>query len=147
MLLTASQIADLPEQALHHSLNAGAVRHFRALGDVAGLKNLGVHMVRLEAGRESTEFHRHLVEEECIFVLSGSGVAEIGDQAVEVAPGDFMGFAAKGEAHSLNNTGDEDLVYLVFGQRCEFDVCDYPRVGKRLYRLANEERLVPLDGE
>ncbi len=147
MLLNASRIADLPEQTLHHPLSTGAIRHFRALGDAAGLKNLGVQMVRLEAGRESTEFHGHLVEEECVFVLSGNGVAEISEEKVDVGPGDFMGFAANREAHSLKSSSDTDLVYLVFGQRCAFDVCDYPRVGKRIYRLAGEERLVPLNGE
>ena len=48
--------------------------------------------------------------------------------------GDFMGFVPGGLPHNLHNPFDEDLVYLVGGMRLDFDICDYPRVGQRLYR-------------
>ncbi len=38
-------------------------------------------------------------------------------------------------AHNLHNPNTEDLVYLVGGNRCPFDVCDYPKAGKRRYRI------------
>jgi len=44
------------------------------------------------------------------------------------------------------NTDDEDLVYLVSGQRIEFDVCDFPR-GEAPLLLGSEQRLLALDGE
>ncbi|MDX1513731.1 MAG: cupin domain-containing protein [Gammaproteobacteria bacterium] len=144
MLLTASQIAELAEQTYRHPLNERAVRQTRSLGDAAGLLQLGVHYVRLAPGRESTEFHRHLMEEECIYVLEGRGLAEIGAEEIAVGPGDFMGFAAGGAAHGLRNDGPEDLVYLVVGQRLAVDVCDYPRAGKRMYRVGSDEHFVEL---
>ena len=68
-------------------------------------------------------------------MLSGRGIAEIGDKKHEVGAGDFMGFVAGSPAHNLHNPHAEDLVYLVGGNRWPFDVCDYPRVGKRRYRV------------
>jgi len=47
--------------------------------------------------------------------LSGRGIAEIGDEEVEVGPGDFMGFATPSSAHHLRNRFDVDLVYLMGG--------------------------------
>lgn len=143
-LLSAAAIAALPGQIKTHSLNPNAVRTARSLGDAVGLTQLGVHLVTIEPGRNSTEYHRHLVEEECVYVLSGQGLAEIGDQTYAVGAGDFMGFPRKGVAHALSNTGDVPLVCLVAGQRLEHDVCDYPRQAKRLYITGPDEMLVDL---
>ncbi len=144
-LLRATEIAALPEVAFQHPLNARARRLGRSLGDATGLERLGVHLVRVRPGDESTEFHAHRCAEEFIYLLSGRGVAEIGDERVEVGPGDFMGFAAGGLPHAMRNAGDEDLVYLVGGARVDADVVDYPRVGKRLFEVAGEEKFVDID--
>ena len=143
-LLSAVAIAAMPGKIRTHSLNPNAVRTARSLGDAVGLTQLGVHLVTIEPGRDSTEYHRHWVEEECIYVLSGQGLAEIGDQTYAVCQGDFMGFSRTGLAHALSNTGDVPLVCLVVGQRLEHDVCDYPRQGKRLYITGQDEVLVDL---
>ncbi|WP_231510189.1 cupin domain-containing protein [Fischerella sp. PCC 9605] len=47
-------------------------------------------------------------EEEWVYILSGRGIAEIGDRSYSVEPGDFMGFS-----HELINLfiyigGDEE---------------------------------------
>ena len=99
-----------------------------------GLSKIGVHLVSIEPGRESTEYHRHYYEEECLYVVSGRGTLRIDDQEFDVAKGDFAGFPARGPAHELKNTGDEPLVILVMGQRLNQDVADYPDKNKRLYR-------------
>lgn len=143
-LLTAAAIAALPESTFVHPLNPRAIRHGRSLGDAVGFEHLGVHLVRVEPGHDSTQYHVHQAEEEFIYILSGRGLAEIGDETVEVGPGDFMGFAAGGLAHSLSNPFTEDLVYLVGGMRLEFDICDYPRVNTRLYRRGDQREYVDL---
>ncbi|MBD1917741.1 MULTISPECIES: cupin domain-containing protein [Cyanophyceae] len=143
-LMTAAAIAALPEARFIHPLNPKAIRHGRSLGDAVGFEHLGVHLVRVEPGHDSTQYHRHQAEEEFIYILSGRGLAEIGDETVEVGPGDFMGFAADGLAHSLSNPFTEDLVYLVGGMRLEFDICDYPRANTRLYRRGDQRDYVDL---
>ncbi|MEX2248408.1 MAG: hypothetical protein WD671_02140, partial [Parvibaculum sp.] len=52
---SAAQIADLPERVHTHQFNPNAIRHTRSLGDLLGLADLGVHLVRVEPGRETTE--------------------------------------------------------------------------------------------
>ncbi len=133
-LLTASAIAALPTEVFVHPLNPKAIRHGKSLGDETGLHHIGIHLVRVEPGHDSTQYHVHQAEEEFIYILSGRGLAELGEDVVEVGPGDFMGFAAGGLAHSLSNPFTEDLVYLVGGMRLDFDICDYPKVNTRLYR-------------
>lgn len=134
-LLRAADVQALPEEARKHPLDASLVRHTRSLGDAVGLTEIGVHFVRLKKGGTSSVHHYHHQDEEWVYILSGRGVAEIGDAKHEIAAGDFMGFAAGSAAHSLHNPNQEDLVYLVGGNRWPFDVCDYPRIGKRRYRI------------
>ena len=130
----AAAIAALPETRNVHQFNANGVRHARNLGDALGLQRLGVHLVRLEPGRDSTTFHYHEADEEFVYVLSGRGIAEIGDHRVEVGAGDFMAFPAPSPGHMLSNPFDEDLVYLMGGERNAVDVVRYPRDGWTLVK-------------
>jgi uncharacterized cupin superfamily protein len=134
-LLRAVDIAEMEPDIRTHQFNPNAVRHTRSLGDLLGLETLGVHLVRVEPGRESTQFHSHHVDEEFLYILSGRGVAEIGDESFEVGPGDFMGFTAHSLPHTLTNPYQEDLTYLMGGNRSNIDVCDYPRIRRRMYRI------------
>lgn len=144
-LLTASTIAGLSEVEHVHQFNANAVRLTRSLGDLVGLKSIGVHLVRVEPGRDTTTFHTHQVDEEFLYILSGRALAEIGDETFEVGPGDFMGFRANSLPHSMSNPFEEDLVYLMGGQRNAIDVCDYPRLKKRMYRVNGVKQCVNWD--
>jgi uncharacterized cupin superfamily protein len=143
-LITAAAIAQMPEQIFVHPLNPKAVRHTKSLGDQVGFHHIGVHLVRVAPGHDSTEHHVHQLEEEFAYIISGRGLASLGEQTYEVGPGDFLGFAAKGIAHSLSNPFDQDLVYLVGGMRLEYDICDYPRQARRLYRAGEQRQYVDL---
>jgi uncharacterized cupin superfamily protein len=144
-LLTSKDIEALPEEARIHALDPASVRHTRSLGDAAGLGTIGIHLVRLEQGRTSSVHHFHHHDEEWLYVLSGRGVAEIGDEKFNVGAGDFMGFVAGSLPHSLVNPNAEDLVYLVGGNRLPFDVCDYPRIRMRRYRTKGVNEYVSWD--
>ncbi len=133
-LLTAGAIRRMPEERFVHFLNPGAIRYTRSLGDACGLASIGVHLVRLKKGDDSTEYHFHHQDEEWIYILSGRGIAEIGGKKFNISAGDFMGFVAGSAPHGMCNPYVRDLVYLVGGNRCPLDVCDYPRIGKRRYR-------------
>lgn len=143
-LITAGNIESMSATLSVHDLNPNAVRHKKSLGDMTGLTQLGVHIITIMPGNESSEYHRHLYEEEFAYVLSGCGEAQIGEQVCSIGPGDFLGFARRGPAHVMVNTGTEPLVFLVAGQRLEHDVCDYPRKGVRLYVAGENEVHVKL---
>jgi uncharacterized cupin superfamily protein len=134
LLLKAKQIEQMKGEEKTHFLNPNAIKINKSLGDAVGLNHIGVHMLFVETGKDTTEYHKHYYEEECIYVLSGKGKLLIEQDTYAFEKGDFVGFPANTAAHSLVNAGDETLVCLVFGQRLEHDVADYPNKNKRIYR-------------
>ena len=58
-LLKAAAIATMEESRNVHPFNEKAIRHTRSIGDLLGLSQIGIHLVRLESGNESTQFHFH----------------------------------------------------------------------------------------
>ena len=88
-----------PESAFSHPLNPNSEMHWVPLSDAAGLERTGVHLVRVPPGKESAIYHSHTAEEEWIYILSGHGTAEIGDDEHPVGPGDFMGFPTPSVGH------------------------------------------------
>jgi uncharacterized cupin superfamily protein len=98
---------------------------------VAGLSRVVLSLARVPPGKESFVYHSHERDEEFLFILSGKGRAEIGEEVFEVGPGDFMGFTAPGVAHHLVNPYEEDLVYLMGGERSGLDVGYYPKLKRR----------------
>jgi uncharacterized cupin superfamily protein len=131
----ASKIEDMDEKRHVHQYNENAVRLTRTLGDLAGLTDMGLHIVRIEPGRGTTEFHYHDQDEEFVYIISGVGLSELGDETFEVGPGDVLLFPKGGPAHAMRNEGPEDLVYLMGGTRPPIDVCTYPKLERRQYRV------------
>src|SRR5512135_238203 len=142
MYLSADAIAKMAGVRRVHTLNPSAIRMDRSLGDEAGLKNIGIHLITIAPGDKSTEFHSHKYEDEAIYVLSGHGLEVIGEETYSIGSGDFIGLPAGGPAHETVNDGPEPLVCLVIGQRLPQDVVDYPRKGKRLYRNSGQRDMV-----
>ena len=133
-LLTAANIAGMDGLAKTHFLDPNAQRVNKSLGDRTGLTGIGVHLIAVEPGCETTEHHVHYHEDECVYVLEGEAIAVIGDAEHPIGPGDFIGYRKGGLAHSIRNTGTRTLRCLVIGERLPHDVGDYPRQGKRIYR-------------
>jgi len=130
-----------------HAENPLSETHVVQLSRMAGLRRVAVNLARVPAGRESYVFHLHHAQEEWMYVLSGRGIAEVGEAEHEVAPGDFLGFPAGGPAHHLRNPSGEDLVYLSGGDAFGgVEVVDYPRAGKRKVWLDSRRTIVyPLE--
>ncbi len=135
-LVTAGEIAAMAGLAKMHFLNANARRVNKSLGDLTGLTGLGFHIIEVEPGCETTEFHVHHFEDECVYILTGTGTARIGDKTHQVKPGDFLGYRKGGLSHTIRNTGSETLRCIVVGERLPQDVADYPDKAKRIYRNA-----------
>lgn len=144
-LLTAKQILETPEESGSHPFNPKSEMRGWTLSDRTGMRRVGVHLVRVPPGKESAIYHSHRTEEEFLYILSGRGIAEIQDEEYEVGPGDFMGFPAPDVAHHLRNPFDEDLVYLMGGERHEVEIGSFPRIGKILLREGRQVRVFSLD--
>lgn len=145
LLLKAAQIEQMEGEVKTHFLNPNAVRVNKSLGDAVGLNHIGVHLIYVEPGRDTTECHKHYYEEECVYVLAGTATAIIEGERFPLGAGDFIGLPRATAAHTIVNDGDETLVCLVMGQRLEQDVGDYPNLGKRLYRNSGVWDLVDID--
>ena len=132
--LPASRIAAMAERAHRHQFNENAVRMTRTLGLPGGLEQMGVHLIRLEPGHDSTQFHYHDADEEFVLILEGAGRAFIGGETFEVGPGDFMGFPAPSPGHGLRNESSSDLIYLVGGESNPADVVHYPWIRRTMIK-------------
>lgn len=125
-------------QEFSHPWNSNSEMRGTQLARSVGLKRTGVNFIRVPAGKESYVYHSHQYEEEWIYVLSGHAIALIDDAEYEVNAGDFIGFPAPSIAHLMRNPGPEDLVYLCGGENREFEVADFPKLGKRMVRTGKQ---------
>jgi len=136
-LIRATEIQSMPGIEKSHFLNDNAVRINKSLGDATGLTGIGVHIIEVKPGCDTTEFHVHHHEDECVFILSGTATAYIGTEEYVVGAGDFLGYKKGGQPHTIKNTGESTLRCLVVGERLAHDVGDYPNQKKRIYRNVN----------
>ncbi len=133
-LLTKDTIAAIREAITQHQFNDNAIRHSKNLSTPTGMQRIGIHLVRVESGHDSTTHHYHDADEEFIFVLAGRGIAKIGDSEHPIAAGDFMGFPAPSPPHSMHNPYSEDLIYLVGGERWPVDIVHYPDIARSMIK-------------
>jgi uncharacterized cupin superfamily protein len=125
-------------QEFSHPWNPDSEMHGTQLARSVGLKRTGVNFIRVPAGREAYVYHSHQHEEEWVYVLSGRAIALIDEVEYEVNAGDFIGYPAPSVPHLMRNPGPEDLVYLSGGENREFDVAEFPKLGKRMVRSGKQ---------
>lgn len=107
------------------SLMAG--REKRPLGELFGLMNFGVNLVRLPPGAVSALRHAHTRQDEFVYVLAGRPTLHTDEGRTSLAPGMCAGFrAGSGNGHRLLNETDEEVVYLEVGDRMPGDAASYP---------------------
>ena len=129
-LIRTSQLAPDTAMVFRHPLNPKSEVHMHFLGRAVGMERAQLSLVRIPPGKESFVYHAHAAQEEFVFILSGTGTAEIGETTVEVGPGDYMGFPIDGVGHHLINSGDQDLVYLTGGEHTDVEIGHFARLGK-----------------
>jgi uncharacterized cupin superfamily protein len=104
-----------------------AGREKKPLGNVFGLRNFGVNLVRLAPGAISALRHAHTRQDEFVYILEGHAVLCTDEGRTPLAPGMCAGFrAGTGNAHHLRNDSDADVVYLEVGDRTQGDEASYP---------------------
>jgi uncharacterized cupin superfamily protein len=114
-----------------HEPCAGRTRH--RLGDVAGLTQFGVNLMRLEPGAWSSQRHWHAREDEFVHVLQGEVVlVEDGGETV-LRAGDSAGFkAGVPNGHQLVNRTASDALVLEVGTRSPADEAVYADIDMRV---------------
>lgn len=102
-------------------------REKRPLGDLFGLTNFGVNLTRLPPGAASSLRHAHSTQDEFIYILQGTPILHTDASKRQLFPGMCAGFkAGTGNAHSLINESQEDVLYLEVGDRTNGDEVTYP---------------------
>ncbi|HEV2614388.1 MAG TPA: cupin domain-containing protein [Gammaproteobacteria bacterium] len=101
-------------------------RQKHPLGEFFGIKNFGVNLTRLRAGAESALLHRHSLQEEFIYIISGDPILVTETEEIQLHPGMCAGFVSRGVAHQLVNRTADEVVYLEVGDRSVGDVVTYP---------------------
>lgn len=105
----------------------------RRLGDACGNQQIGATLMEIPPGCISYPFHYHCMNEESVYVVSGRGIARIGDARVAVSAGDWIAYPiGPATAHQMINDGDEPLVYLCVSTRHKCEVVGYPDSNKVL---------------
>src|SRR3954470_14223635 len=135
---------DAHAQEFSHPWNENSLMRGTQVARSVGLKRTGVNLIRVPAGKESFVYHSHQHEEEWIYLLSGRALALIDDVEYEVGPGDFIGFPTPSLAHGLRNPGPAELVYLTGGENRDFDIADFPKLGKRMVRRGQDVQVEDL---
>ncbi|MEM7516386.1 MAG: cupin domain-containing protein [Planctomycetota bacterium] len=102
-------------------------RRKQALGDAFGLKNFGVNRVVLEPGAVSALRHAHTVQDEFLYVLEGQPTLVTNEGEQRLRPGLCAGFrGGEGNAQHLRNDTEDEVVFLIVGDRLPGDAGSYP---------------------
>jgi len=101
---------DVPDVAGDNNIE-GLEAHFAS--DALGLQKSGLSLQRLEPGSRQPWGHRHNQQEEIYVILSGSGIAKLGDEEVEVGP--FDALRVEPELARNFEAGPDGLELLAFG--------------------------------
>jgi uncharacterized cupin superfamily protein len=123
--VVASSVSGYPEPFRSRVLP----REVRRLGDAFGLTAVGVSMVTIFPGKESSMRHTHTHEDELVYMLEGELVLRTNDGEEPFRPGMVIGFrAGDGNAHHLSNRSDRSATFLVISNRHPDDGASYPDI-------------------
>jgi len=129
-LIRTSKMSRTDGYHLRHPMQDDAEVYWANLSQQAGMERAHLNFVRVPPGKAAFPIHSHAIQEEFVFILSGTGVARIGEDDLPVGPGDYLGYPVDGTPHGLRNTGSEDLVCLMGGERTPTEVATFPELGK-----------------
>jgi uncharacterized cupin superfamily protein len=119
-------------------------RHYRRLGEAAGLTDFGVSHVVLEPGGISSQRHWHEGEDEFVVLLEGEAVLIEDEGETALSPGDCCAWP-KGVAngHHLVNRSARPCIFVAVGRVARTD-CHYPDIDMHLDGAT--QRFVRKDG-
>ena len=91
--------------------HAGGFSQYLVDREHAGAEHIDFRLSRYPTGGR-VDLHDHDVAEQIYYVISGTGRAELGDETRDVGPGTVL-FAPPRVPHSMEATGEDDLVFVV----------------------------------
>ena len=100
--------------------------HFGLLSRPLGAEKLGYRVNIIPAGKSAWPFHRHLANEEMLFILEGEGTLRLGDERLPLRAGDVVALLAEGPAHEVINDSDGYLKYLSVSTMETPEIIEYP---------------------
>ena len=99
----------------------------RRLAQACGLKNLGVNLVTLGPGGQSSVRHWHTLEDEFVYVLEGEVVLVTNEGEQTLKAGMCAGYpAGSRNAHHFTNRSQRPAKYLEMGTNVPGDMAFYP---------------------
>ena len=120
--------SNYPPQVLAMLQPVLAGREKRPLGALFGLTNFGVNLTTLAPGAASSIRHAHSLQDEFIFIVSGTPTLVTDEGRTVLSPGMCAGFqAGSGNAHQLLNESTDPVVLLEVGDRTDGDTATYPQ--------------------
>ncbi len=96
------------------------------LSNATGGNKIGCSLYRIPPGKTAFPFHKHLSNEEAIFVMAGKGTLRLDEKEIAVGPGDYIAFPPEGPSHQLVNSGSVDLDYLCISTMIHPDITLFP---------------------
>jgi uncharacterized cupin superfamily protein len=110
-------------EAHHRYPNSAEITgHRRSIGKAAGLRRIGVNLMRLEPGERSSWPHAEEKEEEFVYVLEGEVDAWIDGNLFRMNPGDLAAFpAGTGISHCFLNNSEREVLLMVGGEASKPD--------------------------
>ena len=107
---TALRVADVPDMAADVGMDPD---HFeiRLMREQLGLRNFAVTFERCGGGWKPTRGHRHGVQEEVYFLVSGRAEAKLDDEIIELEPWTAVRVPPE-TARAFRASGDEDAVFV-----------------------------------
>ena len=140
-------VSDLPYDEWSHGERFAGKE--KVLSRLAGGASVGVNLIVVPPGKQSSPFHYHTREEEHFYVVSGQCVLRSGGQRYEVSPGYYVCFpAGTGVGHAFENPFKKDCHILAIGSHHPDDVAVYPDSGKMRVRsidknIAMQQKSLP----
>jgi mannose-6-phosphate isomerase-like protein (cupin superfamily) len=110
---TVARVSDVKDMAADVGMDPD---HFeiRFLREALGLENFAVTFERFGRGWKPARGHRHGVQEEVYFLVSGGAQAKLGDEVVDLEPWTAVRVPPDTE-RAFRATDDEDAVFVTIG--------------------------------
>jgi uncharacterized cupin superfamily protein len=107
----------IPERLHSYPNSDENTGHTRGIGAAAGLRKLGINLVRLLPGERSSWPHAEEKEEEFVYILEGKVDAWIDGTIHAMKPGDLAAFpSGTGISHCFINNTRREALLMVGGQ-------------------------------
>ena len=119
-------IAHLDEIPKRRNVRGQMAGTWSNLGIAAGTSRAGASRIELAPGEQPTPPHVHGQAEEIFYVLAGSGLTLLDDDAYEIRAGDCIVYRNLHEEHTIRAGGD-GLDVIAFGAREDLPAGELPR--------------------